>query len=84
MGSGKQPVFGLGEKQQGDDAKGQLEKKKDPTWRSFLFQPFHFGLSAKFFPLIAAILAPLSTLLDIPALSVSRTIPDPFETDSPI
>ena len=55
-----------------DDADDEQAR---PDWWEFVFQPHHLRSMAKYCPLIAAILAPLATLLDIPALSVSRMTP---------
>ena len=67
-----QPVYGLRKKGQEDeeDATEKEESKGNPSWRSFVTEPYHLQGTAKYFPLIASISAPLATLLDIPALTV--------------
>lgn len=53
-----------------DDPK---DNKKDPGKKDSDYRIAKFHLpAARWFPLVASILAPLATLLDIPALSVSR------------
>ncbi|EIW70019.1 hypothetical protein TREMEDRAFT_30177 [Tremella mesenterica DSM 1558] len=48
-------------------SKGQVEQPQ--TWHSYIIRPYHVRSLAKYCPLAAAVLAPLSTLLDIPALT---------------
>ncbi len=56
-----------------DRVKGEEEDEdewSEPVWRTWIL-PIKLQGMAKYCPLIAAILAPLATLLDIPALTVS-------------
>ena len=78
MTKAKQAVFGLGnydkEDEKGGKQNGKGEVHKRLTWRALIFAPGQLRTIAKYCPLIAAIFAPLATLLDIPALTVSMYI----------
>ncbi|ORY28329.1 hypothetical protein BCR39DRAFT_535524 [Naematelia encephala] len=64
MSPKKQGVFGLGL-----DKEEKASGKKLLSWRELFFEPAKLRIFAKYCPLVAAILAPLATLLDIPALT---------------
>ena len=57
-----------------DKAEASPETPEEPprSLRRYIFGSYHLKVLAKYCPLSAAVLAPLSTLLDIPALTVSR------------
>ncbi len=62
---------GLNERNGNGNGQGKsiVKAKKKPWWQ-YVIHPHRARTIAKYCPLIAAIAAPVSTLLDIPALSV--------------
>lgn len=53
------------------EAEAAFQQRKQP-WYRYIIHTHHIETVAKYCPLVAAIAAPVSTLLDIPALSVSH------------
>ena len=57
-----------------DEKEVAAEEEEDSSWSRFVFSPERWRSIAIYLPLVAAICAPLATLLDIPALTVSQSL----------